>query len=132
MDQALEALRAVGLRPTPQRMAITAFVLRSRSHPSAEEVYRVVRQQFPAMSRATVYNTLRALARKGLVAQRMLNAGHAVFDGGGAGHHHLVDEETGEIHDIPWDRLLVHGLENLAEFDITDVHIVLRGRRKQA
>ncbi|MDD3580619.1 MAG: Fur family transcriptional regulator [Desulfobacca sp.] len=61
------ALRAAGYRLTPQRAAILAYLAATGSHPSARQVYDEVRQTYPGLSLATVYNTLGILVKSGLL-----------------------------------------------------------------
>lgn len=62
----LSLLRRAGLRSTPQRLAIVREVY-ARGHPSVGEVYDAVRERFPTIGLATVYNTLRTMTDRGLV-----------------------------------------------------------------
>ncbi len=82
--------RGAGLRLTPQRLAILAYLEGNRRHPSAGDVYKAVRKKFPTMSFATVYNTLERLKRRGMVAELPLEAGKKRFDPDTRPHHHLV------------------------------------------
>ncbi|MFW6198056.1 MAG: Fur family transcriptional regulator, partial [Myxococcota bacterium] len=51
-----EVLRAHGVQPSAQRVAVADYVLRTEEHPSADQVFARVRSGFPMISRATVYN----------------------------------------------------------------------------
>lgn len=110
-----EQLQAHGVKPSAQRLAIAEYVLATQDHPSADRVLEEVRERLPMISRATVYNTLNLFVEKGLLKRLSIIEGCSVYDPRGEPHHHLVDEDTGEIRDIPWDRLQVHGLGDLAE-----------------
>jgi Fur family peroxide stress response transcriptional regulator len=129
--KAIELLRSVGLQPTPQRVAVARYVLSTTSHPTADEVLAKARRECPMLSRATVYNTLAHLAKRGLVRPQAIKEGGVVFDAHVEPHHHIIDEATGRIHDIPWDSLRVSGCEQLEGFEITDYQVVLRGRRRR-
>ncbi|MBM3316775.1 MAG: transcriptional repressor [Candidatus Eisenbacteria bacterium] len=111
-------------------MAVASCVLGNDTHPSAETVLRKARERLPVISRATVYNTLNLLNEKGLLRQHPFGAG-TVFDSNVSRHHHLIDEETGEMRDIPWEKLSVSGLESIKDAEITDYMIVIRGRFKK-
>ncbi len=124
-------LRRHGIQPTPQRLAVAEHVLASREHPTADEVWTRVQASCPTISRATVYNTLNLLAEKGLVRTHTLHDGVAVFDGNAEPHHHLIDEETGEVYDVPWAALRVSGVQELEGFEISEYHVVVRGRPKR-
>lgn len=60
-----ERLKRFGLRATPQRLAILAFLEGNTSHPSAEEIFRELKPRLPSLSLATVYGTLEVLRREG-------------------------------------------------------------------
>src|SRR5437867_11157541 len=60
-------LRPAGLRLTPQRHAVLDFLVRSESHPTAEQVGAGVNRRFPGAPRATVYNPLHTPREAGLV-----------------------------------------------------------------
>ena len=124
-----ELLRAHGIQPSAQRLAVAEYVLRTQDHPSADEVLARVRGRVPMISRATVYNTLNLFVEKGLLRQFVLAEGRLVFDPHVAPHHHFVDDESGTIVDVPWDALEVKRVEKLQGLDVKEYQVVLRGRR---
>ena len=124
-------LRERGIQPTPQRMAVVEYVLRARFRPTAEQVLEEVRLQCPTISRATVYNTLNLLVEKGLLKTQILREGAFVFDANAKRHHHFVDDETGDIYDIPWGALRVSGHRSLEGFMVRELQVVMRGKRKR-
>ena len=127
----IEALRAKGIQPSSQRVAIAGYVLATEDHPSADDVWKKVRKELPVVSRATVYNTLNLFVKKGLLRELVLAGGAVVFDPHIAPHHHFIDEETGEILDIPWDKLKVPDVASLRGLDVRDYQVVLRGTRRR-
>jgi Fe2+ or Zn2+ uptake regulation protein len=131
MKDLIVLLRGVGLQPTPQRLAVARYVLATTSHPTADEVLEQARRECPTLSRATVYNTLSRLSEKGLVRPQTIKEGVIVFDARVEKHHHFIDEETGEIHDVPWDALVVSGEEKLREYQVKEYQVVMRGRRRR-
>ncbi len=133
MTQPVEqALRCRGIQPSAQRVAIAEYVLATDRHPSADQVWDGVRARFPRVSRATVYNTLHLLVRKGLLRQLVLAEGRVVFDPKVDSHHHFIDAETGAIHDVPWDAVEIRGIEKLRGFDVDEYQVVMRGRARGA
>ena len=73
-------LRAHGIQPSAQRLAVAAYVLDTDEHPTAEEVCARCTRSFPMISRATVYNTLNLFVDKGLLRELVLAEGRTVFD----------------------------------------------------
>jgi Fe2+ or Zn2+ uptake regulation protein len=119
-----------GIQPSAQRVAVAQYVLFTDAHPSADRVWARVRSRFPMISRATVYNTLNLFVEKGLVREVHLSPNSVVFDANTDAHHHLIDEETGRIYDIPWQKVAMPRLPKVAGFEIQDYQVVMRGRRQ--
>jgi Fe2+ or Zn2+ uptake regulation protein len=125
-------LRGHGVQPSAQRVAVAQFVLHTDQHPSADQVWRAVQRNFPVISRATVYNTLNLFVEKGLLRELFLAEDSVVFDPKLETHHHFIDESTGAIHDVPWDKVQVCNVEALDGYEITDYQVVMRGRKRRS
>jgi Fur family peroxide stress response transcriptional regulator len=96
----LADLKRSGLKLTPQRIAIVRELDGDETQPTAQELYERLLPAFPTMSFATVYNTLDALAKNGLI--RTIRLGSAVrFDPNTAAHHHAVCDGCGVVLDVP-------------------------------
>jgi Fe2+ or Zn2+ uptake regulation protein len=94
------------LRCTRQRQALYEVLRACKTHPTAEELYRMTQcdcamTAAPAMSRATVYNTLEALCRAGLVRRLPTVGGCCRFDADTSEHLHVRFRDTQEIRDVP-------------------------------
>jgi Fe2+ or Zn2+ uptake regulation protein len=122
-------LRAHGINPSAQRVAVAQYVLHTDEHPSADEVWTRVTKRFPHLSRATVYNTLNLFVEKNLLRQFVLTEGRVVFDPKTEDHHHFVDEDSGKIHDVPWEAVKVSKVPKLDGFEIREYQVVMRGKR---
>jgi len=102
----LGALRAAGLRLTPQRSAICQALAGNREHPTAQTLFEQLRVHHPTLSRATVYNTLNTLVDAGLLLE-LASTGNrnAHFDPDVSPHVHLVCIACEQIDDME-DRAL--------------------------
>jgi Fur family transcriptional regulator, iron response regulator len=129
LNEQIVRLREQGIHLTPQRLAVAEYVLTTTSHPSAEEVWTQVQRSCPTVSRATVYNTLKLFAGKGLIKAHCMREGALVFDGRVEPHHHFIDDETGHVYDVAWDALVVKGARGLRGFEVKDYQVVMRGTR---
>jgi Fur family peroxide stress response transcriptional regulator len=96
------ALRTAALRPTAQRCAVLEFLVRHPVHATAGDIFHAVNRSDPRASRATVYNSLRSLARAGLVREVFSDGKAARFDARLRRHHHFLCEQCGAVEDIPW------------------------------
>jgi Fur family transcriptional regulator, iron response regulator len=131
MTDMVQVLRKHGIQPTAQRIAVAEYVLATKAHPTADEVWEQVRLRCPVLSRATVYNTLNLFVRKELLKTQVLKEGTTLFDPHVQPHHHFIDEETGRIYDVPWEALKVTGEQGLRGYDVSEYQVVLRGRKRK-
>ena len=127
----VDILNEHGIQPSAHRVAVAQYVLMTDEHPSAELVWARVKERFPMISRATVYNTLNLFVEKELLRELHLSPEAVVFDPNMERHHHLIDEETGSIHDVPWNQVEVRKISGVAGFEVSDYQVVMHGRRKQ-
>lgn len=125
-----ELLTGHGIQPSAHRVAVAQYVLTTAEHPSADTVWARVKERFPMISRATVYNTLHLFVEKQLLRELHLAPDSVVFDPNMDRHHHLIDEETGGIHDVPWSQVEVCNIESIGEYEISDYQVVMHGRKK--
>ena len=124
-----DTLKSHGIQPSAHRVAVGEYVLTTHDHPSADRVWARVRQRFPMISRATVYNTLNLFVKKKLLRELHLSPDSVVFDPNMERHHHLIDEETGRIQDVEWDHVEVCNIETVGNYEIRDYQVVMHGRR---
>lgn len=128
-QETLQSLTDHGIQPSAQRVAVADYVLYTTDHPSADQVWAEVKRSFPMLSRATVYNTLNLFTEKGLLRELVLAEGKVVFDPKLDPHHHFLDEESGEIVDVPWTALDVRRVHSLSGFDVREYQVVMRGKK---
>ncbi len=92
------------MRMTHQREVILEELRRVTSHPTADELYKLVRGRLPRISRATVYRNLEQLAQAGMVIKLFGTGNQKRFDGNTAKHHHVRCIKCGKIADIHLSR----------------------------
>jgi Fe2+ or Zn2+ uptake regulation protein len=91
-----------GLRCTPQRYAVMAFLMEHNRHPTAVEIFDAVNRLDPRSSRATTYNNLRDLVEAGLVREVAIEGRAARFDATGLRHNHFICDRCGGVEDFEW------------------------------
>jgi len=107
----VERLRAVGLRPTRQRLAMTRLLFaKGDRHVTAEQLHGEVLAAAIPVSLATVYNTLHQFTAAGLLREVVVEPGRSYFDTNIADHHHFFCESNGLLQDIAAEDLTVIGL----------------------
>ena len=113
LEEAIDTLKESGVRITPQRHAVLDFLLNSKEHPTADEIYKALEGKFPNMSVATVYNNLRVLKEIGLVRELTYGDSSSRFDCDTTEHYHIICEDCGKIVDFYYPTL--DEVESLAE-----------------
>ena len=107
-------LKQLGIRLTPQRLAIAEVVVNSGDHPSVKEIYERVKAFFPYVTLATVYSTLDVLERAAIV--RELPFQHqSRYDANLSPHANLVCVSCGTVVDAEVGQKLVAELQNILE-----------------
>jgi len=94
------ALEAAGWRFTRQRAAVFRYLQSVHTHPTAEEVYRAVRQSIPTISLATVYKCLEALVGCKLASKLALGDGPCRYDCRTDNHYHFRCLKTHQVRDV--------------------------------
>lgn len=102
-DAIKRSLASSGLRCTPQRYAVMAFLMdHVGNHPTAAEIFEAVNRVDPRSSRGTTYNNLRDLVEAGLVREVAVEGRAARFDAKGVRHHHFICDRCGNVEDLEW------------------------------
>lgn len=106
MDDFRAALKAKGLKATPQRLAVHAVML-ELGHASVDMVYdRISKAGEIRVTVASVYNILSQLALMGIYSHRLSSTNKMFFDVNTFKHIHLYDVTTNEYRDVLDDELI--------------------------
>jgi Fur family transcriptional regulator, peroxide stress response regulator len=117
----------IGLKLTPQRLAILEYIDGNKEHPSAEDIYKAVSVNFPTMSFATVYNTLETLRQRGKVMCLSIDPNKKRFDPNTEPHHHLICTKCKKVADVHAEFNLDIPEKLNSDFHITGNHIEFYG-----
>jgi Fur family transcriptional regulator, peroxide stress response regulator len=135
VESAEVALRDRGFRMTAPRHAVLEVVRGITTHPTAEEVHRLVIRRAPFVGLATVYRNLRLLVDAGLLGE--LPGPRARFDPNTRAHHHFTCLRCGRIVDVeapvaePHSRALSKRVEARTGLTITHHRIDFFGRCRE-
>jgi Fe2+ or Zn2+ uptake regulation protein len=99
-DHLTERLGTSGFRFTPQRRCVYDVLIHQRDHPTADEVFFRAKKTMPEISHATVYNTLDALVKSGLVRQVQLDRGATRFCPNMHEHCHFYCDDCENVFDV--------------------------------
>ena len=121
------SLEGSGLRCTPQRYAVMAFLMKHNRHPTAAEIFEAVNCADPRSSRATTYNNLRDLVQAGLVREVAVEGRGARFEAKGIPHHHFICDRCGKVEDIDWCDVPRPASRSLGKRIVRDCELIFRG-----
>ncbi|MEF8792509.1 Fur family transcriptional regulator [Thiohalorhabdus sp.] len=131
-------LRGYHIQPTSQRVEIAHVLFQGAGdadtdhHLSADEVLERVNADYHRVSKATVYNALRLFEELGLIRVVVVSSSKVFYDANTAPHHHLYDESSGELRDIPAEEIDVSQLMPQLPEDVSgdelDIVVRIRGQ----
>ena len=100
MEKIIAKYKDKGLRLTPQRIAILKYLDGNTSHPTADNIYRDIKQTYPTLSFATVYNTLQTLREHGEVMEITIDPLRKHYDPNTSPHHHVICIRCNDLWDV--------------------------------
>lgn len=116
-------------RNTKQRQVILEKLRQLENHPTASELYKVVREDLPRISLGTVYRNLELLTRMGLVRKLNSNGTEARYDGIPEHHYHIRCIRCDRIDDLidPPEGINGKSIKQLGGYEITGYHFEFTG-----
>jgi len=90
------------------------------SHPTADEMYEMIRKRLPRISLGTVYRNLEILSEKGVIQKLSVGGTKKRFDGDVSEHYHLRCTSCGRVDDVdlPPDTSLDEKVESMSGYKI--------------
>ena len=113
LSKYIELLKEKDVRMTSQRTAILENLLDGNKHPTVNEIYEDLKDDFPSMSVATIYNNLKFFKEAGLVKELPFGDGSSRFDLTTVDHFHTICRNCGKIQDFHFPGLVED--DNLAQ-----------------
>jgi Fur family peroxide stress response transcriptional regulator len=126
----VDKVRQRGGRLTPQRVAILRILAASEGHPSVEQIYEQIKDDFPTTGMATIYKTVTLLKEMDEVLELSFTNGSNRYDGSRPyPHPHLVCTQCGEIQDLDVPDLdeIVARVSEQIDYDVTSHRLDLYG-----
>ena len=105
---------------TRQRKVILEELRKVNTHPSADEVYEMVRKRLPRISLGTVYRNLEVLSASGEIQKLELGCTLKRFDGMAKNHYHIRCHHCDRVTDAPveFDVAINHELKDVTDYKI--------------
>ena len=115
-------------RNTIQKQIILDNIKKTKSHPTANELYEMIKKDNPKIGQATVYRNLKTMANDGdiIIIPGKNNTNR--YDGDINLHNHLVCEKCGKVTDIFISRDVINNeIENKYGVKINRENIIYEG-----
>ncbi len=107
----------MNMRLTRQRTVILEELRKVFSHPSADEIYEIVKKIIPSISLGTIYRNLDVLSETGAIQRLEVGGDVKRFDGNPENHYHIRCVRCQKIVDAPVD--LMKGIEKTLKYKTT-------------
>ena len=132
-DKLLSRCLAKNIRMTSQRQIIIQVIEESDDHPDVDQLYLRSVELDNTISIATVYRTVKLLEEAGLIERLEFGDGRSRYEEAGEHHEHLVDIETGEVHEFYNEELETLKAEIAREmgYDLIDHRLELYGKKRK-
>lgn len=91
------------LRMTRQRETILEALCSVTTHPTADELFKMVREKLPHISLATVYRNLEVMVEERIIRKVSSGDREMRFDADTSNHYHMLCVECGKPFDLPFD-----------------------------
>lgn len=86
-----------------QRLKVLEYLVRDRSHPTVDMIYKALKTNIPTLSKTTIYNTLRTLLQAGLVNAVTIEDNETRYDIEIDCHGHFKCKSCGTIYNFSAD-----------------------------
>ena len=132
-ESLLSRCLAKNIRMTSQRQIIIQVIEESDDHPDVDQLYLRSVELDNTISIATVYRTVKLLEEANLIERLEFGDGRSRYEEAGEHHEHLVDIETGEIHEFYNEELETLKSEIAREmgYDLIEHRLELYGKKRK-
>lgn len=116
-------------RDTKQIEAILNILRKTRSHPTADQIYDEVRKDILNISKGTVYRNLQVLEEDGAISVLNINGTQSRYEVKQEGHYHFRCEKCGRVFDLdePIDKELDERISRKTGFTVSHHQTEFRG-----
>ena len=121
--------KELGIKVTPQRIAIYKELASTDQHPSTETIYKKIKDYYPNISLTTVYRTLETFEKLGLISVVNVLYNAARYDANLDPHHHIVCTECKKVEDVYDESLNNLEISNktLGDYKVEGYSLLLSG-----
>jgi Fur family peroxide stress response transcriptional regulator len=129
VSEFIDRSKELGIKVTPQRIAIYKELASTDQHPSTETIYKKIKDYYPNISLTTVYRTLETFEKLGLISVVNVLYNAARYDANLSPHHHIVCTECKKVEDVYDESLKNLDISNktLGDYKVEGYSLLLSG-----
>lgn len=119
-------LKKKKIRPSFQRIKVLEYLYHNQCHPTVDQIYQNLQNEIPTLSKSTIYNTLDAFLKAGIVKLINIEDNETRYDIITKEHGHFKCEVCGEIYNFSIDLNFIQ-TEELFGYRILDKNVYFKG-----
>jgi|DewCreStandDraft_4_1066084.scaffolds.fasta_scaffold21689_2 Fe2+ or Zn2+ uptake regulation protein len=127
INEIKEELLKYKIKPSLIRIKVYEYLKRTREHPDAEKIYRVLAREIPTLSMTSIYNTLKVLTKNGAIKEIMIEEDEIRYDGYNERHAHFKCVNCGKLYDLKLKCKSCFDAIEIKKAKIFDEHIYFVG-----
>ncbi|MBN1445504.1 MAG: transcriptional repressor [Candidatus Omnitrophica bacterium] len=122
----MKTLEDNGIQASYQRMKIFEYLVKNRTHPTVEDIYRYLSSRIPTLSKTTIYNTLKVFVDKKIISQVTVEEKEVRYDFSEGAHLHFKCKKCGELYDI-FHKCSLLDEKEIDGHSVDEHHLYLKG-----
>ncbi|MDR3189473.1 MAG: transcriptional repressor [Prevotellaceae bacterium] len=126
-SEVIKRLERFGVKPSLQRIAIMGYLMDNLVHPTVDTVFNGLSSSIPTLSKTTVYNTLKLLARQGAALELSIDDKNVRYDANIFLHAHFRCKHCGSVYDVPVGSCEALTVTSIGDFMVAERHLYYKG-----
>lgn len=114
------------IKPSFQRIKIFEYLIKYKSHPTVDEIFKELVTEIPTLSKTTVYNTLNLFLDKKIIQLIGIEEHETRYDADISTHAHFKCIKCKKVYDIFFDLSKVR-IKELEGFEVLEEQVYFKG-----
>lgn len=119
-------LEEADIHPSHHRLRILQYLVKNRTHPTVDTIYKDISTEICTLSKTTIYNTLNLFLEKNLISAFTIGQHELLYDWNPQPHAHFRCTHCGSVYDVNIEPLSYEG-KTVNGHRIVECHIHFKG-----
>lgn len=121
-EEITQYLLSKGIKPSMQRIIVYRYLREHCVHPTVDIIYRDLIEQYPSLSRTTIYNTLKLFVANKVITPILIEENEMRYDADCEPHAHFKCLSCQSVYDLEVTPPIPTG-----EYSISESHLYYKG-----